>query len=172
MAAIADECHDVVMPNPRTLIAWLVVGVSALSLVGCAPSGAVSPDGSWSSRMSALLNDPGGQGGGGGVLSRQSDTGSVTLGSVTGGSFDILAVCTGARTMHFTVRDPSPTDSRSANKVSLASSDIACGATLRIPVTITAGEVTLTVQSDQRTGQWHSAIVTPGWDPVPTTYVN
>ena len=162
--------HHVVMPNPRRLIAWLVVGASAVSLVGCVPSTPVSPDLAWSSRMVGLLSAPNGQGGAGGEVSAQKRKGSVTLMSVTAGSYDVLAVCTGMDTVHFIVSSNSEAGNGSSPDGVLASADIACGATLRLPVTIPAGGVALTASSAGGSGAWQSSIVTPGWSPVPTTF--
>lgn len=91
--------------------------------------------------MTVLLSDPKGQGGAGGGLRGDSVSGrardTVELVNVSSGQYDVLGVCTSSGTVHIAVKTP-----ESPGRV-LATSDIACGATLRIPVTVT---VTVTVR--------------------------
>lgn len=167
------DWHHVDMPNLRICVAWLVVGVSVMSVVGCTSPASVSPADMWSSRMSGLLSAPAGQGGAGGEFTAQSRTGSVILMNVIGGSYDVLAVCTGVDVVRFTVSSSSSSSQAghsSSPEGVLASADIACGATLRLPVVIPPGGVVLTARSDGGSGAWQSAIVTPGWSPIPTTF--
>ena len=117
--------------------------------------------------MTDLLSEPNGQGGAGGdlVVSGGAKTarGFVELVDVAPGKYDILAVCTGADIVHLVVK------TRSRSSV-LASSDIVCGASLRLPVTVAEKGLVLEATNTGKPAQWQAAIVTPGWNPVPTTY--
>lgn len=144
----------------------MFVGAVIATLVGC--TAAPTPTHEWSDRMSALLSDPNGQGGAGGDLGADSGTksahGSAVLAAVPSGEYDVLAMCTGTGTVHIAVRTPA-----SPGRV-LASSDVACGATLRLPVTVAATGIVLEASNSGTSAQWQAAIVTRGWEPTPTTY--
>lgn len=146
----------------------MIVGVTVASLAGCTAAPATAPSNEWSDRMSALLSDPNGQGGGGGGLGAASGTrlahASIGLPNVPSGEYDVLAVCTGTGTIHIAIKTPAPPGTV------LASSDVACGATLRLPVTVVATGILLEATSTGTYPQWQAAIVTPGWEPTPTTY--
>ena len=118
--------------------------------------------------MAALLSDPSGQGGGGGGpsvdSSAKSGHGVVELNSVPIGEYDVLAVCTGASKVHLSIRTPA------SHGKELASSDIACGATLRLPITTTALGIAIDVTNTGTPAQWYTAVVTSGWEPTPTTF--
>ena len=158
------------MPNPRMLLAWLVLSASAALMVGCTPSDPLPPNSAWHERMGGLLSDPQGQGGASGDFIAESRNASVTLASVTAGSHDVLAVCTGVEVMRLTVSDNGQSGNDRSPDGTLASADIACGATLTLSVTIPAGGVILTVRSDGGAGGWQFAIVSPGWSPTPTVF--
>ena len=115
-----------------------------------------------------MLSDPGGQGGAGGDLGGASDAksahGVVELANIPTGEYDVLAVCTGISTVHIDIKTVS-----SLGKV-LASSDIACGATLRLPVTVTSPGIILEATNTGTPAQWYAAIVTPGWEPNRSAY--
>lgn len=144
----------------------MIVGVGISIVAGC--TAAPAPSHEWSDRMIALLRDPNGKGGAGGDLGAASGTesapGSVELGSIPNGEYDVLAVCTGASIVHLAIRAPV-----SLGRV-LASSDIACGATLRLPVTVAATGIVLEATNTGASAQWQAAMVTRGWEPTPTTY--
>jgi phage tail sheath gpL-like len=144
----------------------MFVGVGIATLAGC--TAAPAPTHNWSARMSALLSDPNGQGGAGGDLGVDSGTksahGSVELAGVPSGKYDVLAVCTGTGTVHIAIRTPA-----SPSRV-LAASDVACGATLRLPVTVATKGIILEATHTGTSAQWQAAIATPGWEPTPTTY--
>ncbi|MEO7121782.1 MAG: hypothetical protein ABI400_01430 [Lacisediminihabitans sp.] len=154
------------MIRPHAIIALLIVGLGIVTVSGC--TSAPAPNHEWSDRMTALLSDPSGQGGAGGVLSvdngAKSANGVVELASVPSGEYDVLAVCTGAGTVHIVIKT-----SASHGKV-LNSSDIACGATLRLPITTAAPGIAFEAASNGTPAQWQAALVTPGWGPTPTTY--
>jgi hypothetical protein len=118
--------------------------------------------------MIALLRDPQGQGGAGGDLGvdngEKDAHASAELASVPSGEYDVLAVCTGTGVIHIAIKTPASPGS------ALAASDIACGATLRLPVTIPAPGIVLEATSTGTSAQWQAMIVTRGWEPAPTTY--
>lgn len=147
-------------------MAVMIVGMGIGTLAGCTAPPAPSHD--WSDRMIALLSDPKGQGGAGGGLEvgsgAKSARGSVELAGVPNGEYDLLAVCTGTGVVHMAIKTPA-----SPSKV-LASSDIACGATLRLPVTVTATGIVLEATNTSTSAQWQAAMVTPGWEPTRTNY--
>jgi hypothetical protein len=147
----------------------MIVGVGISILAGCtAAPAAPAPSHEWSDRMIARLMDPNGQGGAGGDLGAASGAksapGTVELGSIPSGEYDVLAVCTGTGTVHIAIKAPA-----SSGRV-LASSDIACGATLRLPVTVAATGIVLEATNSGTSAQWQALIVTRGWEPAPTTY--
>jgi len=118
--------------------------------------------------MIALLSDPDGQGGAGGGLrsdgadKRAHDT--AELADVPSGEYDGLAVCSGTGTVHIAVLS-----SESPGRM-LASADIACGATLRLPVTVGAPGVVLEASTSGTPALWQASIVTSGWQPRLTLY--
>ena len=124
--------------------------------------------------MAQLFGDPAGLGGGGGAVTAAGRTGSgstkVILGSARVGSYDVLGVCTGSGIMRLTVVETDPTKTGSGRDTVLAVSDIACGATLRLPVTVSKSEVSLAVSQNTGAAQWWASIVSPGWEPSPTSY--
>lgn len=157
--------------------------LAVLLLAGCsapepAPEPAPAPavDDGWSSRMSQVLTDPAGQGGADGSLTADagSDEGSddqdgaarVTLASVRGGEYDVLGVCRNADVVRLTVErlgsDGEPEET-------YGETDIPCGATVRLPVTI--GQGGATIEATGPVGaEWHATIVTPDWQPGLTTF--
>lgn len=143
-----------------------IAGVGIALLSGCTAAPTPSPE--WSNRMSALLTDPNGQGGGGGGLARAggdaSARGSLELGLIPNGKYDVLAVCAGNGIVRVVVK------TAASPATVLASSDIACGATLRLPVTVTAPGLVVEATNTGAATQWHASVVTPGWQPTPTTY--
>lgn len=153
------------MNRSRAATGALIAGVSIVLLAGCAA--APTPPHEWSDRMSALLADPNGQGGGGGGIAVASGAknahGSVELAAVPQGEYDVLAVCNGSGTVGIVVK------AAGSPGAVLASSDIACGATLRLPVTVTATGLVLEATNTGDATQWHASVVTPGWQPTPTT---
>ena len=129
---------------------------------------APAPGLEWSDRMSALLQDPHGQGGGGGDLDRAGGAntahGLLELGDIAAGKYDVLAVCTGTSIVHITI------STSASPRAVLASSDVACGATLRLRVTVSSPGLVLQATTSGDAAQWQAAVVTPGWEPVPTNY--
>ncbi|MBC7594076.1 MAG: hypothetical protein H7288_09080 [Kineosporiaceae bacterium] len=154
------------MDFPQTIVAVVIVGVSLATLAGCTATPAPNTD--WSDRMIAVLSDSNGQGGAGGDLKVESGTksarGTAHLADIPSGEYDVLAVCTGTGTVHLAVKTTAP-----PRRV-LASSDIACSATLRLPVTVAATGVALEATDTGASAQRQAVIVTPGWEPAPTTY--
>ena len=154
------------MKRPQTIVAVVIVGVSLATLAGCTATPVPNTD--WSNRMIAVLSDPHGQGGAGGDLTIDSGAknarGTVYLANVPGGEYEVLAACDGTGTIHLAVKTTTP-----PHRV-LASSDIACGATLRLPVTVAATGVALEATDPSTSAQWQAVIVTPGWEPATTTY--
>ena len=154
------------MKRPQTIVAVVIVGVSLATLAGCTATPAPITD--WSNRMIAMLRDPHGQGGAGGDLRIDSGAknarGTVYLANVPSGEYEVLAVCNGTGTIHLAIKTTTP-----PRRV-LAASDIACGATLRLPVTVAATGVALEATNPSTSAQWQAVIVTPGWEPAPTTY--
>ena len=144
----------------------VIVGVSLATLAGCTATPA--PNTNWSDRMIAVLSDPHGQGGAGGDLRIDSGArnarGTAYLADVPSGEYDVLAVCAGTGTIHLAVKTTTP-----PHRV-LASPDIACGATLRLPVTVAATGVALEATDPSTSAQWQAMIATPGWERAPTTY--
>ena len=110
----------------------VIVGVSLVTLAGCTATPVPNID--WSNRMIAVISDPHGQGGAGGDLRIDSGAknarGTVYLANVPGGEYEVLAVCDGTGIIHLAIKTTTP-----PHRV-LAASDIACGATLRLPVTV------------------------------------
>lgn len=131
------------MKRLQTIVAVVIVGVSLATLAGCTASPVLNTD--WSNRMIAVLGDPHGQGGAGGHLRTDSGAknarGTVYLDNVPSGEYEVLAA-----------------------------SDIACGATLRLPVTVASTGVALEATDPSTSAQWQAVIVTPVWEPAPTTY--
>lgn len=119
--------------------------------------------------MTALLTDPNGQGGGGGGLAKsdgaKTASGSVELADVPTGKYDLLVVCSGTGIVHFAA-------SASGSRHVLAASDVACGATLRLPVTLTSKGIVLKASSSDSSAQWWASIATPHWEPSPTDFSN
>ncbi|MCU1585950.1 MAG: hypothetical protein JWM49_2506 [Microbacteriaceae bacterium] len=117
----------------------MIVGVGISILAGC--TAAPAPTHEWSDRMSALLSDPNGQGSAGGDLRVHSGSrsahASVELPGIPSGEYDVLAVCTGTGTVHIAVK------TRASPGRVLASSEVACGATLRLPVAVAATGIVL-----------------------------
>ena len=152
--------------RPQTIVAVVIVGVSLATLAGCTATPVPNTD--WSNRMIAVLSDPHGQGGAGGDLRTDSGAknarGTAYLADVPSGEYDVLAVCDGTGTIHLAIKTTTP-----PHRV-LASSDIAFGATLRLPVTVAATGVALEATDPSTSAQWQAMIVTPGWEPAPTTY--
>jgi len=152
--------------RPQTIVAVVIVGVSLATLAGCTATPVPNTD--WSNRMIAVLSDPHGQGGAGGDLRINSGAknarGTVYLANVPSGEYEVLAVCDGTGTIHLAVKTTTPPHSV------LAASDIACGATLRLPVTVAATGVALEATTASTSARWQTVIVTPGWEPAPTTY--
>jgi len=152
--------------RPQTIVAVVIVGVSLVTLAGCTATPAPNID--WSNRMIAMLRDPHGQGGAGGDLRIDSGAknarGTVYLANVPSGEYDVLAVCDGTGIIHLAIKTTTP-----PHRV-LAASDIACGTTLRLPVTVAATGVALEATNPSTSAQWQAMIVTPGWEPAPTTY--
>ena len=143
----------------------LVVGVGIATLAGC--TAAPAPSDEWSTRMGDLFYGP--NGGGGGASGDLGDSGTsaragVELAVVPSGEYDVLAVCTGTGIVHIVVKS-----SISRGKV-LAASDIACGATLRLPFTLTAPGVDVEAINKGTPAQWLISIVTRGWEPAPHTW--
>ncbi len=158
--------HNPIVIRPRTVVIVMIVGLGIATTTGCASEPAPTHD--WSARMIALLSDPGGQGGAGGDLrvdkGAKSARGTAELASVPTGEYDVLAVCTGAGIVHIAIESAS-----SSGRV-LASSDIACGATLRLPVSLPMTGIVLEATSTSTSAQWQATVVTPGWEPTTTTY--
>ena len=154
------------MKRPQTIVAVVIVGVSLATLAGCTATPVPNTD--WSNRMIPVLSDPHGQGGAGGDLridnGAKNARGTVYLSNVPSGKYEVLAVCDGTGFIHLAVKTTTP-----PRRV-LAASDIACGATLRLPVTVAATGVALEATNPSTSAQWHAMIVTPGWEPAPTTY--
>ena len=154
------------MKRPQTIVAVVIVGTSLATLAGCTTTPVPNTD--WSNRMIAMLSDPHGQGGAGGNLRIDSGAknarGTVYLANVPSGEYEVLAVCDGTGIIHLAVKTTTP-----PRRV-LAASDIACGATLRLPVTVAATGVALEATDPSTSAQWQAVIVTPGWEPAPTTY--
>jgi hypothetical protein len=144
----------------------MVAGVCIATLAGCAA--APPPNHAWSDRMSALLSDLNGHGGGGGDLDRaggaRSAQGFLELADVSSGKYDVLAVCSGTGIVQITVT------AITSPRAVLASSDIACGATLRLPITVSSPGIVLRATTTDTNAQWQAAVVTPGWEPDPTNY--
>jgi phage tail sheath gpL-like len=142
----------------------------AATLVGCTAAATPKPNyRAWTDRMVALLVTPSkGQGGAGGVIQHDGNaktaTSEVELSGVAVGKYDVLAVCTGSGIVRFSV-----SKGGSAHHV-LAYADIACGATLRLPVTITSSDIVLEAKDDNTTSAWEAAIVPSGWEPSRTIY--
>ena len=158
--------NNPIVESPQAIVVVVIVGVSLATLAGCTARPA--PNSDWSERMIAVLHDPHGQGGAGGDLRIEGEArdarGTAYLADVPSGQYDVLAVCDGTGTIHLAVKITTP-----PHRV-LASSDIACGATLRLPVTVAATGVALEATDPSTSAQWQAMIVTPGWEPAPTTY--
>jgi len=150
----------------QTIVAVVIVGVSLAPLAGRTATPAPNID--WSDRMIALLSDPHGQGGAGGDLrvdnGARISRGTTYLADVPSGKYDILAVCDGTGTIHLAVKTTTP-----PHRV-LASSDIVCGATLRLPITVAATGVALEATGHNTSAHWQAVIAPPGWEPAPATY--
>ena len=153
------------MNRPESVVAVMIIGMSIASLAGC--TAAPVRDHDWPDRMNALFSDPKGQGGGGGGLEvasgAKSATGSIVLPDVPVGEYDVLAVCTGPGTVRMAIKP------LASPRRLLASSDIACGATLRLPVTVTETGIVLEAINTSSFAQWQAAIVSPGGEPTRTT---
>ena len=122
--------------------------------------------------MAQLLSDPAGLGGAGGELtpvddsSRQDEVAEVTLGRVSVGEYDVLGVCRNARAVHLSVLQ---LEAGGLPGEVLAETDIACGATARLPVSLNGSDVTVRA-SGPAGGEWAKAVVTPNWEPQLTTF--
>ncbi|MDM7886073.1 hypothetical protein QUG92_13250 [Curtobacterium sp. RHCKG23] len=125
----------------------------------------------WSSLMgTALLDEEHGQGGAGG-----EGAGGAGLGSVPAGAWDLLVACNGADGWSFRVESgPDGGDT-------LARSDVPCGATERLSVTVPeSGGLTVrahplrTAPEAVRRGDvpvhWYVAVVPEGFEPESRSY--
>jgi hypothetical protein len=167
------------VPRSGRIIAAVPLLLSAFLTSGCTEAIPTVPaDDGWSSRMTSLLSDPRGAGGAGGVLQAleaapegSDDSGSsvVVLGSVPGGSYDVLGVCREAAIVHLTLSATGAEESGGEADRVLVESDIACGATTRLPVTSPGGDVTISAYGPVGAG-WKASLVSSGWEPAPRSF--
>lgn len=167
------------MRSPRKTVALLTVGIGVVlaALSGCSSEvAALAPtaDPGWSERMSGLLNAADSSAGGGsGELARGTaahpSRAAVILGSIPPARYDVLGVCTGTDLVHLSITKTGGVATPTGADV-LASSDIACGSTLRLPVTSASEGMKFTVSSTSGAARWQIFVVAPGWYPAPTTY--
>jgi hypothetical protein len=145
--------------------------VVPLVLVGCSSSERDRVDArnaqfqQWSATVQTVTDDaPDGQGAAGSLGS----AGAVTL-TPDAGHWDVLAVCNGIDRMYFRISDGDASHVHSRT-------DVACGATARIPLDLSTAQDVLfrgrpydedakAVSDDTAFLFWHFAIVPRGWEP-------
>ena len=157
-----------------SLLVLATVGLTACSGTNTDTDAAAAD---WQDRMQTYLSDPAGQGGGGGDVAASTQSPSkVSLGTITLGEYDVLAVCEGTAAVHVVVS----ADAKIGGATKVASSDIPCGATVRIPVTFPSGSAAISasrkaVSTDSASdtsdsAQWYVSIVSRGWEPGIVSY--
>ncbi|AMM21639.1 hypothetical protein AX769_17690 [Frondihabitans sp. PAMC 28766] len=119
--------------------------------------------------MGTLLSDSNGDGAASDTLTGEpgEKTGSalVELGSVDPGEFDVLSVCRGGGVVRVGVLHRTP-ENNSGSLKPLASMNVVCGATTRLPITIPRHDVVLKATGPAGT-DWVAEVVTRGWQPDP-----
>lgn len=140
----------------RRLVAGLLLAVATVSLTACADhSSTDTAFDTWYAQMQTVLDDPNGVGGGGGAT-----PGSVALGTMHAGRWVVFAVCNHTNVLHVQIMGGSTV---------LAETDVPCGATIGIPVTVDSAAArrfeirTRHHKGDSGTGWWEVEVNSPSW---------
>ena len=141
---------------PGLVAALTLVAGGSLMLSGCtSPSPTNARFNTWYEQMQTVFSDPNGDGGGGGLA-----PGSVDLGSMRAGSWVAYAVCDNVDRIHVRIR---------AGNTTLAETDVPCGATIAMPITVdnTAARrleiLTTRAKGTHGSGWWSVQINTTSW---------
>lgn len=138
----------------RAAFASLVIGV--LLLTACTGNPSTDRDfDAWYDQMQTVLGDPNGIGGGGGAT-----PGSVELSTMRTGKWVVYAVCNDTSVLHIRIRGGSTI---------LAETDLPCGATIAIPVTVNRSAArrfeiqTSHPKGTTGTGWWSAQVNSTSW---------
>lgn len=143
-------------PLVRRRAAFASLAIGALLLTACTENSSTDTDfDAWYDQMRTVLGDTNGVGGGGGAT-----PGSVDLSTMRTGKWVVYAACNNTNVLHIRIRGGSTI---------LAETDLPCGATIAIPVTIDSSTArqfeiqTSHPKGSTGTGWWSAQVNSASW---------